>query len=78
MLSAERVQRIFAKHNNLFAIRGLFSTVNVLWKFIAQVLCDGKPAAREAAVAAITTQRLAENLTTRTADTGDYCNVPNG
>ena len=39
VLSAERVRRIFAKHDNLFAMRGIFSTVNVLWAFLAQVLC---------------------------------------
>ena len=73
VLSAERVQRIFAKHDNLFAMRGIFSTVNVLWAFLGQVLRDGKEAACQAAVAAITAQRLAEGLTTPTADTGDYC-----
>ncbi len=73
VLSAERVQRIFAKHQNLFAMSGIFSTVNVLWAFLGQVLRDGKEAACQAAVAAITVQRLAEGLATPTSDTGDYC-----
>ncbi|MBC8116196.1 MAG: IS4 family transposase [Candidatus Saccharimonas sp.] len=73
VLSAERVQRIFGKHQNLFAMRGLFSTVNVLWAFLGQVLRDGKQAACQAAVAAITAQRLADGLPTPTSDTGDYC-----
>ena len=73
VLSAGRVARIFAKHKNLFAMNGIYSTVNVLWAFLGQVLRDGKEAACQAAVAAITTQRLAGGLSTPTSDTGDYC-----
>ena len=73
VLSAERVERIFGKHRNLFAMQGIFSTVNVLCAFLGQVLRDGKEAACQAAVAAITAQRLADGLATPTADTGDYC-----
>ena len=73
LLSAERVQRVFAKHQNLFAMNGIYSTVNVLWAFLGQVLRDGKEAACQAAVAAITAHRLASGLATPTSDTGDYC-----
>ena len=73
VLSAERVARVFAKHKNLFARNGVYSTANVLWAFLGQVLRDGKEAACQAAVAAITAQRLADGLSTPTADTGDYC-----
>jgi DDE family transposase len=73
VLSAERVARVFAKHQNLFAMNSVYSTVSVLWAFLGQVLRDGKQAACQAAVAAITAQRLAEGLLTPTADTGDYC-----
>ncbi|MEK7293435.1 MAG: hypothetical protein AAB049_00540, partial [Nitrospirota bacterium] len=73
VLSAERVERIFAKHQNLFAMHGIYSTVNVLWAFLGQVLRDGKESACQAAVAAITAQRLADGLATPTSDTGDYC-----
>ena len=73
VLSAERVQRIFGKHQNLFAMQGIFSTVNVLWAFLGQVLRDGKQAACQAAVVAIIAQRLADGLATPTSDTGDYC-----
>ena len=52
---------------------GIDSTVNVLWAFLGQVLRDGKEAACQAAVAAITAQRLAGGLATPTSDTGDYC-----
>jgi hypothetical protein len=73
VLSAGRVERIFAKHKNLFAKGRVYSTVNVLWAFLGQVLRDGKEAACRAAVAAITVQRLADGLVTPTSDTGDYC-----
>jgi len=73
VLSAERIERVFAKHQNLFAMNGIYSTVNVLWAFLGQVLRDGKEAACQAAVAAITAHRLAVGLATPTSDTGDYC-----
>ena len=73
VLSAERVARVFAKHQNLFAVGRVYSTVNVLWAFLGQVLRDGKEAACQAAVAAITVQRLFSGLATPTSDTGDYC-----
>ena len=73
VLSAGRVERIFAKHKNLFAMGRVRSTVNVLWAFLGQVLRDGKQAAGQAAVAAITVQRLADGLATPTSDSGDYC-----
>ena len=73
VLSAGRVERIFAKHQNLFAMGRVYSTVNVLWAFLGQVLRDGKEAACQAAVAAITAQRLAAGLATPTSDSGDYC-----
>ena len=70
VLSAERVARIFAKHHNLFAMDRVYSTVNVLWAFLGQVLRDGKEAACQAAVAAITAQRLIDGLANPTSDTG--------
>ncbi len=73
VLSAGRVARIFAKHKNLFAMNSVYSTVNVLWAFLGQVLRDGKEAACQAAVAAITAQRLADGLAPPTSDSGDYC-----
>ena len=73
VLSAARVERVFAKHQNLFAMNRVYSTVNVLWAFLGQVLRDGQEAACQAAVAAITVQRLADRLSTPTADTGDDC-----
>ena len=53
VLSAERIERIFTKHENLFAIGYIYSTATVVWAFLGQVLRDGKQAACKAAVAAI-------------------------
>jgi hypothetical protein len=73
ILSAERIDRIFAKHGNLFGISGIYSTVLVLWAFLGQVLRDGKEASCQAAVAAVITYQELAGLPAPTADTGDYC-----
>ena len=44
VLSAERIERIFKKHGNLFGVGQIYSTVVVLWSFISQALRDGKEA----------------------------------
>lgn len=75
ILSAERIQQVFSKHGNLFAIRDIYSTPVVLWAFLGQVLRDGKQAACQAAVASIITFRTQLQLSTPTADTGDYCHA---
>ena len=46
VLSAERIERIFGKHGNLFAIGSIYSTATVVWAFLGQVLRDGKQAGR--------------------------------
>ena len=73
VLSAERIQRVFAGHDNLFGLDTVYSTATVLWAFLAQVLHDGKEASCRAAVAGIVVWRLQQNLAPPTADTGDYC-----
>jgi putative transposase len=73
VLPAERIEQIFAKHDNLFATGSIYSTSVMVWAFLGQVLRDGKQAACEAAVANIITFRTHLNLSTPTADTGDYC-----
>ena len=73
VLSGERIERIFAKHDNQFATGGIYSTSVMVWAFLGQVLRDGKQAACEAAVANIITFRMQLNLSMPTADTGDYC-----
>lgn len=73
VLSAERIERIFTKHRNLFAVGRIYSTAVMVWAFVGQVLCDGKQAACKAAVARIVAFRLQMGFNTPTADTGDYC-----
>ncbi len=73
VLSAERIQRIFTKHDNLFGMSAVYSTVVTLWAFLGQVLRDGKEAACQSAVAAVVTYQELAGLPAPTADTGDYC-----
>ncbi|TWU37907.1 hypothetical protein Q31b_46960 [Novipirellula aureliae] len=48
ILSETRIQRVFAKHHNLFG--RTYSTAIVLWAFMSQVLRDGKEASCQSAV----------------------------
>ena len=56
VLSAERIKRVFARHDNLFG-GTVYSTALVLWSFLSQVLRDGKEASCQAAVARIVADR---------------------
>lgn len=73
VLSAERIQRIFAEHDNLFGMSTTYSTPLVLWAFLGQVLRDGKEAGCQAAVADIIVHQALAGQPAPTADTGDYC-----
>ena len=73
VLSAERIQRIFAKHGNLFGMSAIYSTVVVLWAFLGQVLRDKKQAACQAAVADVIVHQGMCGLPVPTTDSGDYC-----
>ena len=73
VLSAERIERIFAKHGNLFGMKDVYSTVVTLWAFLGQVLRDGKEASCQSAVANIVTYQQQAELPAPTADTGDFC-----
>jgi putative transposase len=73
VLSAERIERIFAKHDNLFGFSAVYSSMVTLWAFLGQVLSDGKQASCQAAVAATITYQELLGLPAPTADTGDYC-----
>lgn len=73
VLSAERIERIFAKHDNLFGMLSVYSTVVTLWAFLGQVLRDDKQASCQAAVATVVTYQELVGRTAPTADTGDYC-----
>ena len=73
VLSADRVQRIFAKHGNLFGVGMIYSTAVTLWAFLGQVLRDGKESSCRSAVAQIVTHQSQAQLPVPTEDTGDYC-----
>lgn len=73
VLSAERVERVFAKHGNLFGVGQIYSTPVMVWTFLGQVLRDGKQASCQAAVACVVTYGELLGLPTPTSDTGDYC-----
>jgi len=73
VLSAERIERIFAKHGNLFGLGAIYSTAVMVWSFLGQVLRDGKEASCQAAVARVVTHCQQHSTATPTADTGDYC-----
>lgn len=73
VLSAERIERVFKKHGNLFGVGRIYSTAVVLWSFLSQVLRDGKEASCQSAVARIVAHQLRHGAPVPTADTGDYC-----
>ena len=73
LLSAERIERIFAKHGGLFGLNGIYSTAVMVWSFLGQVLRDGKEASCQAAVARVVTHCQHLGQPGSTEDTGDYC-----
>ena len=73
VLSAERVERIFAKHGNLFGGNAIYSTVLTVWAFLGQALRDGKEASCQFAVAGVVVHQEMAGLPVPTSDTGDYC-----
>jgi len=72
LLSAERIERVFAEHGNLFG-GTVYSTALMVWSFLGQVLRDGKQASCQAAVARIVAHQQQIGGAIPTADTGDYC-----
>jgi len=72
ILSAERIERIFKKHRNLFGGE-IYSVAVMVWSFLSQVLRDGKEASCQAAVARIVAFKSQRGEPGPTADTGDYC-----
>ena len=73
ILSAERIERIFTKHGNLFGVGAIYSTTVMVWAFLSQVLRDGKEASCQAAVACVAAYRQQLGKPAPTEDTGDYC-----
>lgn len=73
ILSAERIEGIFQRHDNLFGAGGIYSTALMVWAFLSQVLRDGKEASCQSAVARIVTHQQQQGRVVPTKDTGDYC-----
>jgi len=73
ILSPERIERIFHKHDGLFGRHGVYTTAIVVWAFLSQVLRDGKEASCQAAVARVVSYCEQQGLDSPTEDTGDYC-----
>jgi putative transposase len=73
VLSAERIERIFSKHGNLFGTGAIYSTAVMVWSFLGQILRDGKGASCQAAVARVVSFGQQQGTAIPTADTGDYC-----
>lgn len=72
LLSADRIERVFAEHGNLFG-GAVYSTAMMVWSFLGQVLRDGKEASCQAAVARVVAHQQQSGGAIPTADTGDYC-----
>ena len=73
VLSAERIERIFAKYGNLFGVGAIYSTTLMVWSFLGQVLRDGKKASCQSAVARVVAHCQQQGVATPTENTGDYC-----
>jgi putative transposase len=73
VLPGEGIERVFAKHDNLFGMNSIYSTVITVWAFLSQALQDGKEASCQSAVANIVTHQVQAGRAVPTADTGDYC-----
>jgi hypothetical protein len=72
VLSAERIERVFIDHGNLFG-GTVYTTAIMTWSFLNQVLRDGKEASCQAAVARIVAHQQQTGGAIPTSDTGDYC-----
>ncbi len=73
ILSAERIDRVFAKHDCRFGLHGIYTTALMVWSFLSQVLRDGKEASCQAAVARVVSYCEQAGMDSPTRDTGDYC-----
>ncbi len=73
ILSAEQIERVFAKQDGLFGNHGIYSTALTVWSFLSQVLRDGKEASCQAAVARVVCHCEQAGIDAPTQDTGDYC-----
>lgn len=71
VLTAQRIERVFAKHDGLFG--RTYTTAIVLWAFMGQVLRDGKEAACQSAVSRILSFLQIADGDEIDPDTRDYC-----
>lgn len=75
ILSAERIERVFAQHGGLFGEQGIYGTALTVWAFLSQVLRDGKEASCQSAVARVVSYCQQQGLDAPTNDTGNYCDA---
>lgn len=73
IISAERIEGVFATHGCQFGLHGVYTTALMVWSFLSQVLRDGKEASCQAAVARVVSYCQQQGLHAPTEDTGDYC-----
>ena len=73
ILTAECIERVFAKHGCLYGRHGIYTTAIMVWSFLSQVLRDGKEASCQAAVARVVSYCEQAGIDSPTSDTGDYC-----
>ena len=73
VLTSEKIDGVFRKHDGLFGENGIYNTATVLWAFLGQVLRDRKEASCQSAVACIISFCLQVGRAMPTKDTGDYC-----
>jgi hypothetical protein len=73
ILSAQRIERVFAKHRCSFGRHGIYTSAIMVWAFLSQVLRDGKEASCQASVARVVSYCQQAKITVPTSDTGDYC-----
>lgn len=71
VLTQERIERVFAKHDGLFG--RTYTTAIVLWAFMGQVLRDGKEAACQSAVSRVVSFLQIADDDEVDPDTRDYC-----
>jgi len=77
LLSAQRIEQVFAQHGNSFGVAQIYSTAVVVWAFLGQVLRNGKEASCQSAVARVVTHQQLHSAAVPTDDTGDYCRARN-
>jgi len=73
VLSAERIERVFAQRDGLLNEHLIDLTKSLVWSFLGQVLRSEKAASCQAAVARRLVSCEHEGIAPPTSNTGDYC-----